>query len=328
MDKLSRKTALSFIIAILVLGAFSTFSAPRVKAQAPQPATVTSINWYLAPADNGLGAFVGDLVVVGEVQNTGTNQLHSVLVIIEAFNSSGGIVSGSSYPVQLDTDLLPGQKVPFYEDLTAFASGLTSNWETSVTNITAWTEYPVTGNRTVYSGLTTSSLTGVNNGGTYTVKGIIGNTGAQTVGRVYALVTFYNATGDVVAMNSTNFLDPSGSLSPGNSLLFTSTPVDNTAALSSKIANYSVLVEYQPYSVPATVTPTPAVTTPPTSPSTNATSTPNKTAGLQINSLVIYAIVIVVVVVVVALAALLLLKNRRGSGRSSKPFPPPPPPPQ
>ncbi len=150
---------------------------------------------------------------------------------------------------------------PFYMDFNPEYSGITdtilaSNWASSVTNVTLYVGAQLTTNQTAYSDLTTSNLNHYVASGTYTVTGTITNAGSQTVGDVWAVTTFYDASGTVVAINYTDYLDPSGSLTPGDGVSVTATPADNTAALTSKITNYSMLVESSQYSGPS-VTPTP-----------------------------------------------------------------------
>ncbi|HKM60383.1 MAG TPA: hypothetical protein VJY36_05870 [Candidatus Bathyarchaeia archaeon] len=100
----------------------------------------------------------------------------------------------------------------------------------------------------------------------------------------------------MVALNFTSYL--ANSLAPGAEVSFWATPADNTLALSSEIANYSMQID----SLPLT-----------SSTSTSAPSTSNK--GFPTTPLVV-----AVVLVAVAAAAILVLRKRQ------KLSPPPPPP--
>jgi hypothetical protein len=186
---------------------------------------------------------------------------------------------------------------------------------------------------TQYSGLTvpTGSVHNVIDNGVYTVTGNVENTGDQTIGNVWVLVTYYNSSGTVIGMNCTDYLDMSGneaygSLSSGNAVTFTATPADVTAKMSSEIANYSLLIESSPY-VASSSTPTPGEGQSTPAPTPTATSSSTKTNQTSTNSLWTYIAVAAVVIVVAALIALTLFRNRRRNLQVEPPLPPPPPPP-
>ncbi len=136
---------------------------------------------------------------------------------------------------------------------------LSQDWVPTVTNVTLNVGAQIATNATLYSGLTIpdGSVHHFLNSGIYTITGTVSNTGTETVGNVWVFVTYYNSAGTVIGMNCTEFLDSSGSLAAGNAVTFTATPTDNTSTMSNQIANYSLLVEYSPYSGPS-ATPTPA----------------------------------------------------------------------
>ena len=212
------------------MGSFAALSTPHVKAQTTQVA-ILSYSWYTAPSTTEIAQYAGDLIVVGEVENTGTTALSTVSVAGVAYNSTNDIVGSGQAELIGVPELLPGQKAPFYMDfLPQDSPTLDQSWVPSVTNVTLLTGAEVTTNQTIYQGLTTSNLNNFVNSGTYTVTGTIDNSGDQTVGQVWALVTFYNSTGTVVSMNCTAYLDPSDtgySLSPGNAVTFSATTVDD-----------------------------------------------------------------------------------------------------
>ena len=72
---------------------------PRVKADASE-AKILSYSWYVAPANTASQAqYAGDLIVIGEVQNIGTNTIGNVAIGADAYNSTGGfLASGSPLP--------------------------------------------------------------------------------------------------------------------------------------------------------------------------------------------------------------------------------------
>lgn len=328
-----KKIVTVIILTILVLGSFAVLSAPHVKAQTSGQAEILSYSWYLAPSTTEIAEFVGDVIVVGEVENTGTTPLGTVTVHGGAYNSSGLVCTGETGLIGVP-ELLPGQKAPFYLDISPYDEQevlLPSDWSSTVNNVTVALGVALTTNQTEYTGLTAPAdeIHGYVNSGTYTVTGTIENTGDQTVGEVWALVTYYNSSGAVVAMNCTEYADPSGStymLAPGNAVTFTATPMDDTTAMTSEIANYSVIVESSPYSAPSTTTPTSTPTSGTTSGQPTATSS-SPTSSSPSNDLWTYGAVVILVVVVIAVVALVMLRSRRKTGEFEQPLPPPPPPP-
>jgi hypothetical protein len=158
-----------------------------------------------------------------------------------------------------------------------------------------------------------------NNGGNYTVSGIIQNTGDQSVEDVALASTFYNSNGTVIAVS---FTDLGATLVPRQPTTFEVTPWDNTATLSSEIENYTILIQ----SIPVTPTTTPEQTTQPTS-SPSGSPNPTQNPGIM-TSIPTYAIVIVVIAVVAIIAGLMLLRRRGKSYQIEASTSPQPSPPQ
>ncbi|MGO8807682.1 MAG: FxLYD domain-containing protein [Candidatus Bathyarchaeia archaeon] len=330
-----KKTVASLVLFILVLGAFASLAAPHVKAQTTQATLGENYSWYVAPSNAPIALSSGDLIVVGEVQNTGTVPLGTISISGVSYNSTSENSTTEVCPAFCRLigvpALLPGQKAPFYMDFSPLENGveLDSNWASSVTNVTLYLGAALNTTQTQYSDLTipAGSVNHYDNSGTYTVTGQVQNNGTQTIGDVWVLVTYYNSAGTVVAMNCTDFLDPAGSnyaLSPGNSVTFTATPVDNNAQMSSEITSYSLLVESSPYTGSTTAQPTAEATASPTPASSSSAGT--QTTATPANSLLTYGAVAAVVIVVAALIALTMMRSRRKSSPSA-PLPPPPPPP-
>lgn len=295
--------ALIFALALTV-PAFTLLSSSTVKAQTQgSEAQLLSYTWYISSTSK-LTEWVGDLVAIGEVQNTGTTNIQSVLLLATAYNSTGAILDQTEYRA-VAIDLPPGQISPFFLDfLPEYSPTHDQSWVSSVTNVTVAIVNVIDTNDAMYSGLTVppGSVSGFNNAGTYTVTGTIQNTGTQTTGKTWAVTTFYNAAGAVVALNFTNYL--ADSIAPGNAVQFTATPADNTAALSNQIANYSVLIQTVPPT--STATPTPTPTAPPTS---TPTGTATQPPGMPISDLT-YGAIIAAVAVGVIVAAFLLVRQR------------------
>jgi len=310
-----KKTIGVIILAVLALAAFSTLISLGVRADSSE-AKVLSYNWYVAPSNTVLAEYVGDLVVVGEVQNVGSNVISYLDVTGVAYNSSGTALNSNEVQV-FGNNLLPGQKAPFYIDFTP-ENSITQDqsYISSVSNVVVSVGYVNDNNETPYSGLTVASSTSyVDNTGTFTVTGTIQNSGNEAAGNVLVVTTFYNSSGGVASLNFTNYL--SSSFAPGDSVPFAATPTDNSAQLSSQITNYSLLIQSQPITISPTPMPTPTPTEQPNS-SPTATPTTGQPSG---SSFLVYVAVGVVVIVVVILAVLVFLRRRSN-------LPPPPPPPE
>ncbi len=252
-----KKTIVTIILVGLILTSFSVLSVPHVEAQSSD-VKILSYSWYTAPTSI-LAEYVGDLVAVGEVQNTGTSTFGSVWVVGNAYNSTNQAVAATEARV-FSPNLAPGQKAPFYLDFAPETSVTgDQSWVSSVVNVTLFVGSTIETNQTQYSGLTTSGVNGYNSAGTYTVIGTVQNNGDQALSDIVIYGTFYDATGKVVALNFTDLVTPLG---VGAARPFTLTPIDNTAAISNQIANFSL--SFLPIIAPAaTPTPTSVTSQPP-----------------------------------------------------------------
>lgn len=304
-----KKTIVVVILAVLTLAAFSMLPAPSVRADASE-AQVLSYSWYVAPSGTLMAAEAGDLVVVGEVQNIGSNVIGNVNVTGTALSSSGQTLATTIVQAFV-YHMLPGQKAPFYLDFTAQSSSTTQSlsWVSSVSTVTVSVSSVDDTYERQYKDLTIPNPGGntsyIDSNGTYTVYGTFVNTGNQAAVDPWVVTTFYNASGTVIGLNYTAYLI--SSLPPGDPVRFFATPADNTALLSSEIASYSLQIDS------LTMT---------NSTSSSPTSSPTASSSTSTAQLPTLPIVVVVVVVVVVIAALMLLRKRQ------KLPPPPPPPPQ
>ena len=323
-----KKILATLIVFALILSSFSLLnSALNVKAQTVETA-VLSYNWYIAPANTVLAEYQGDLVVVGEVQNTGTTVLGSIYVVGSAYNSTGQIIAQSEGRA-FGITLAVGAKAPFYMDFAPETStpSLDLSWVPNVTSVTVTVLTAQEPTNTVSTDVVVSSdtLHGIDNAGVYTVTGSVLNVGSNPVSDVVLYGTFYNSTGGVIAIG---YMDLGTSLQPSGSTTFTMTPMDNTAALTSQIASFNVTSLGVPVAeATSTPIPTAAPTTQPTS-SPSSSPTPTQNSGTM-GSIATYAIVIAVVVIIVLIVGLMFLR-RRGSSQKVEaqtlPQPPPPPP--
>jgi hypothetical protein len=272
----------SRVIAALIclVFVFSLVLSPGVFVQAAYTGvTVLSHSSYVSSS--------GHFVVVGEVQNTGNHLLDTVSldVVVSASNGSE-LVAGTA--TAYVNNFVVQQKAPFYLDFGKIDFNTVSETSTFDFNVsnhppTNYIQYPDLS-------LTVSSNGIVNND--YVVSGSITNSGNQTARDLKVVGTFYNNAGIVVAVG---FVILDDSLVPNGSASFTVSEFDASSKLSSKISNYSLLVQtstqqlYLPSSAPPT------------------SSTPS--SALPTGSIV--AVVGIAVILVVAVVALVFLRKHR-----------------
>ncbi|MFB3890189.1 MAG: FxLYD domain-containing protein [Candidatus Bathyarchaeia archaeon] len=232
------KTITALLLA-LTLTAFCVASVPNAKA-APEDIKVLSYSWYVSPST---GYNPGDLIVVGEVQNTGTNVVDYVTIQGVAYTADGQ-GQAAAYSVAYVDHMLPQQKAPFYMDFmleTSFTGNLSWVTETDHVRLTV-----VRANETQdqqYTDLKIVSDTAYTDmNGVYSVMGLMQNTGTQPTGRVWVVATFYDTSGKVVGAGYSNYLTPA-SLGPNETSQFTITMLDATTQRTAQISSYALLFQ-------------------------------------------------------------------------------------
>ncbi len=325
---MNKKSTVILLIAILTISACAAFAIPKAKADYSD-VKILSYSTYVTSAASYTSRYAGDFIVVGEIQNQGTEVFELPQITATIYTTDGLVVAqtGNSAYVK---DLLPGQKAPFYIDFSPeFTISPDSNGEVqpgtngNYTGTVGWIPYigrvqlslwAAATNDTMYRGVGIQTSTAFNINGVYSVTGFLQNNGTQKTGDVWVVTTFYNETGGVVACNFTEFLDQTThAMEPGSTITYQAAPMDNTAALSSKITSYSSLVQTRAYDPSEVATPTPTgnPTTPP--PSGTITTPPSQTAGPNgpiVSSTVVYAVV-GAVVIAAAIVAMLFIRKRR-----------------
>jgi len=297
------------IIAALVLAAFSMLSTQSVKAAATE-ASVVSYSWYTAPSNTVLASAPGDFIVVGEVENVGSNIIQNVTLQATVLSSSRttlATTTGQAFTYHT----LPGQKAPFYLDFTSASSSTGNlNWISSVSSVQISVTSVADTPYRQYAGVIVPAVGGsapyIPGNGSYIVIGALVNNRTQTDQDPWIVATFYNSAGKVIGLNFTDEL--TSTLAPTDALRFFATPTDDTPQLTSEIANYSLTVDSLTMSNSTS-----------SQPSSSPTISPSKST----TQLPILPIAIVVVIIVVVIAALMLFRKRQ----KIPPRPPPPPPP-
>jgi hypothetical protein len=307
------KKIIGIIVAALMVTSLFFVFVPGVKADSSD-VKILSYSWYVSPADS-YTSWQGELVVVGEIQNIGTSVIDLPWVQAVAYSADGTPLA-SVYNSAYVKDMLPQQKAPFYLEFTADAVMPDSNytgitWVPLVDHVEVAVGYAASAEDQMYRGVTLTGKTSYSMNGVYTVTGIIENNGSKLAGKVWAVTTFYDASGTAVAVNYTNFL--TSSLAPGSTIPFTATPIDNTASLSGKIESYSVIVQNLPPDDTTSASPTPPISgTPSASPSGSLqpSQSPGSSSQPTGSNDLLYALVGAAVVVVVVVAMLIIRKRR------------------
>jgi hypothetical protein len=286
---------------------------------------IVSYSYYIDSA--------GDLDVVGEVQNVGSNTVNPIFLTGSVY-SPDGVDQADSYTQVWVAYLTPQQEAPFLMTFPQPNNSPDGTWMSvdvssidltvSEANATDSYQYP---NLTI----TSSSGTVGNSGnftGAYVVTGTIQNTGDQTAQNLTVVGAFYNSTGTVIAVGYTDYLTPA-SLAPSGTLSFQIAAFDlNQTQVSSsqKITSYSLLVQTEGPILQGT---TPVTTSSPgtsslvatsspgasssSTPSTTSSPSPGQTASNSTkpsNSPAIYVVVAIVIVVLAAIGAMLALRKR------------------
>jgi len=303
-DGSMRKTAI-FLVTLLALASLGLALVPKVSSQT-QDIKIVSYSYYV---DN-----LGYFDVVGEVQNTGSNTIQSV-VLTGTVYTPDGTAQAYSYPTTVwVVDLLPQQKAPFYMEFPP---------ETSNTGDLSWLSLGVDHvDFTINQASATSSYQypditllshsgGTDNEGVYWVTGTIKNTGTQTAKNVRVMGTFYNASGTVVAFGVTDNPPIATSLAPSSTASFKFGAWDLNQTIVpeyEKIDHYSLLFQVESPILNGTA-PTPPASTP-----TPGDSTPTPSSGggnpTPIAPETQYVAIIVIVIFGLAVAILLLRRRK------------------
>ena len=195
-----KKIVTMVIIAALVLAAFITLSTQSVKA-ASSEVTVVSYSWYTAPSNTVLSSpNGGDFIVVGEIENVGSNIIQNVTLQGTALSSTGTDLAQTTTQAFV-YHTLPGQKAPFYLDFNAASSSTDSlSWISSVSSVQFTVTSVINTNAAQYAGLEIPNPGGstpyVPSNGTYYIDGTIVNNGTQVAQNPWVVATYYNSVGD------------------------------------------------------------------------------------------------------------------------------------
>jgi hypothetical protein len=314
-DKFMRKSIMYTIVLLTLFSLFFTL-IPQAHSQTTNVKVVT-YSWYI---DNA-----GLLDVVGEIQNIGSSTISSVIIGGIATTTTGN--QQTSNTMAYVKDMLPNQKAPFYmtfflqTDQTTQSTPTIANVAVTVAQATETTNYlyqdvKVTSNQN-------SVGTGSDDKGVYWVTGTVKNTGSQTATNVRVLGTFYDSTGNVIAVGGYTDDALSASLAPSASTNFKFGAYDTNQTLmpeNQQIASYALLVQVEGpimQGTAPTITPGPTANSSPIGTSA-PTATQNSDDQTPINnptddqtSSWLYPAIIVIVIALALGGAVLAFKKRK-----------------
>jgi hypothetical protein len=321
------KKAITLLLVFLCSASMLMIFSPAGIAQAQSgPVQVVSYSWYKS-------AFSGDLIVVGEVQNTGPDILRNVVLTGTAYTVDG-VAQGSSSltniyvgdPHYATGEFLPNQKAPFFMEF--------GPQDTVWQNMT-WIDlgidhiefriFPTAANYTTPKSYSDVRLVSPSNyvdaALNYTVTGVAFNYGTGYPQNVFVVASFYDATGKVIAVGFSNYLS-THYLAPNDFGQFILQPTEPTAAMATQIASYNLTVitsgtttqpaaTTSPSASPAGTTSSPTASGSPTIQPTNSQSSPESgESGIPMRYIFAIAAAVVIVVAVIVVAVL-LRRNRR-----------------
>jgi hypothetical protein len=298
-----RAFRLLVFLAVLSLG---LNFVPNVLSQ-PEKVKIISYNWYVDS--------IGYLVVVGEVQNVGSETIDSV-ILSGAVYTTDGTLQSESYAQAVVKYLVPQQKAPFYmefasDDLSWLSLGL-DRIDFVINQANATTDYQ-------YPCLTVKdSSSFISAEGEYWAIGTVQNIGNQTGRNIRVVGTFYNASGSIVAMGWSGILSPA-SLGPSGTASFKVGAFDMNQTIvpsSYKISSYSLLVQAEEPILAGTAPSLPPSSDPTDSSSTSDPSDSNNLVSFSPQFLIV--VVFVAVILGVVGTTLLLRKHKSAYAKRSK----------
>jgi hypothetical protein len=311
---------------LLILLAVCSLSLPLIPTAQSQAESIKVLNYTYYFDSLGL------IVVVGEIQNQGPNNINGTVLTGTITGSDGGQVY--SYRDVWGTYLTPQQKAPFYLEFQPQTQSGT--YITEVTNIeiavyqahaTAYYQYPdlkVASSQSyigTYPGKpATANELSDGDLGVFWVSGTLENTGTQTATNVIVYGTFYNANGETVAVgySETNTTIAAGVVS--NFKLGAFDLNQSVVPADKKISTYSLLIQTHGPFIEGNAPVAVATPTPP--PMTSTTPAPGGETGVDSDGSIptwVYGVIVAVAVVAVA-AALIFVRRRSNKPRKGSKY--------
>jgi len=279
-----RKTIVYLLLIVAVCSLTLTLT-PTVSSQ-KENVTILNYSYHLDSS--------GILVAVGEVQNTGSTAISSIIISGTATPTYGDeVVSGD---LAWANNLLPGQKAPF---LIEFETNTTSSgaWVAGISDITVRVLTASATTQYQYQGITITQHQASLSSGSYTVTGKMKNAGTEDAGNVAIVATFFNAEGKPVAVG---YSPPITTMAPDGNDTFQLSALglnQTNASPTNKIESYKLLVQVDSPLQSGALPSTPAEITG----SISGTIGTDNANNLNLTTIVVLVVVIIAVVVVAIL---------------------------
>ncbi len=277
---------------------------------------VVNYSWYVS-------AQTGDFIVVGELQNTGPNNIGSAIITGYVYAKDGELqatTDNSHIYASRAGAILPNQKAPFYMEFTAQSStGGNLTWISLGIGRIDFNIYETPTNATPYSGLQIVQDTSyVDQTGNYTIIGVLQNNGEGYPENVWAVAAFYNSSGSVIAVGYSNYVSPHF-LPPTNSSSFMLIPFDPTPEMATEITSYNLQLLTEGSTTQSSPSPSSSASSQPSSspttsvaPSTSssapASSSPESEPSVPLSY--VYAIIAAFVIAIAVIALAFMLRKR------------------
>ena len=302
------KKTLTLVLVLMVAASMICVFAPQSSAYEVGLTEDLQINSYTYYTSENTGAFI----IVGEVQNVGTQYFHSARIRATIFNSSDAVIAEPVVSYTYADQIGPNEVAPFYMFFTAAGSTTGDlSWVTDG-SIDRIEFYCFAGGDEVdeSSGLYVVAHDGsVTSNGNYSVTGMLLNRGTGYPERYFVVGTFYDTAGDVAAIGISEYLPRY--LAPNNVTSFILGLYDAPSGVGNQITDYSlrIVAEEVLDSVP-TATPSPTATA-----SSGSTTTPSITASPSgsdgsTSSNTLYIVIAAVGIAIAVVVLVLLLKRR------------------
>jgi hypothetical protein len=280
----------------------SIISVPQAAGQ-PENIKVVSYSWYI----DSLGYFV----VVGEVQNIGSETIDTVGIGATVYTVDGS-PQADAFRQAYVKYLVPQQKAPFYIEFSP-TSSTGDTWiyygidrvDFVIVQAEAATKYQ-------YPDLRIRESAAIVENGVYWASGTVLNNGTQTAKNIRIVGTYYNSSGAVVAVGYTDILTPT-SLNPSGLASFKVGAFDlNQTEVPSnlKISSYSLLIQ----------TEEPILSGTPPSPSNSVPNDPSKPMNSSDSNLPLglaYSLIAVITSIVI-IGIMLFSRKRQKTSRRHK----------
>jgi hypothetical protein len=180
------KNLTPLLIILLVAASFAVTFIPQTQAATSDVKILSNYTYY---TDN-----LGYLVVIGEVQNTGSSVLKNIGVAGSLTEADGTYDTSATYA--WGDYILPGQKAPFYLEFQSQGTSITPWNGITPADITLTVNVALETTDYQYQGVVVQSQKDTpKSNGEFWVTAEVKNTGSKSASSVVVIATFYNSEG-------------------------------------------------------------------------------------------------------------------------------------